>query len=326
MITEVENQKIMIQQDLLSEFKNVVIDDDNINFGLTINSVGYKNVLPNETISKSNTIKNFKYQYKKARVSDEYKLIYITHGVGVVCFDGQTEIEISKGKILLIVPNQKFTYYLLPHTEWKEYFIRFEADSTYSTLIRRFFPTADSIIDIGYNDELLKLFHRAIDVVQCGLKSSQVYLSGMLFHVLGLIISESKNKTLEKKDIQKIEQAKVIMSEHVLNNASLQEIASQLNMSYTLFRRNFKKYTGDAPAKYYNDLKINKAKQLLTETTNSIKEISFILQFSSKEYFTTSFKKATGISPKEFRVRESTKSQTTLTSENSLTNPTYILE
>lgn len=299
----------MIQQDLLSEFKNVVIDDDNINFGLTINSVGYKSVLPNESLTKSNKVKNFKYQYKKARVSDEYKLIYITQGVGVVCFDEQPEIEISKGKILLINPNQKLTYYLLPHTEWKEYFIRFEADSYYSALISKFFPTEDSIIDIGFNDELLKLFHRAIDVVQCGFKSSQVYLSGMLFHVLGLIISESKNKTLEKKDLQKIEQAKIIMAENVFNDASLQDIASKLNMSYTLFRRNFKKYTGDAPAKYYNDLKINKAKQLLMETNNSIKEISFLLQFSSKEYFTTSFKKANGVSPKEYRQKELSKSK-----------------
>ncbi len=294
----------MNNPDLQSEFKNVVIDDDNINFGLTINSVGYKSILPDEKIAKANVNKDIRFQYKKGKVSDEFKLIYITKGIGYVCFDDANEIEISKGKILLINPNQKYTYYHLKHTEWKEYFIRFETDAAYNLLIRKFFPADNSIIDIGFNEELVKLFHRAIDVVKNGLKSSQVYLSGMLFHVLGLIISESKNKTLEKKELQIIEQAKIIMTENICEDISLQDIASKLNISYTLFRKNFKKYTNDTPAKYLNDLRLNKAKHLLLETPYSNKEISFMLQFSSYEHFSTAFKKSNGVTPKDFRINE----------------------
>jgi len=289
-----------------SEFKNVVIKDDNINFGITINSVGYKMVHANEKKNSTTQSKDFKYQYKKGKVSNEFKLIYITNGIGYVCFDNAPELEISKGKILLISPNQKYTYYHINTSEWKEYFIRFETDMVFSMLIRKFFPIENSIIDIGFNEELMKLFHRAIDVVQNGLKSSQVYLSGMLFHVLGLIIAESKNKTLEKKERQKIEQAKIIMNENVYEDMPIQNIASQLNLSYALFRRNFKKYTNESPARYYNDIKLNKAKQMLVESTDSIKEISFKLQFTSLEYFSTSFKRMTGLTPSEFRLSERT--------------------
>jgi len=297
--------------DFYSEFKNVVIDDNNINFGLTINSVGYKSILQNDVIIKSNKIKDFRFHYKKGKVSNEFKLIYITKGVGIVCFDGLEEVEISKGKVLLIQPNQKYTYYHLPDNDWKEYFIRFETDAVYYQLIRRFFPSENSIIDVGFNEELVKLFQRAIDVVKHGLKSSQVYLSGMLFHVLGLIISESKNKTLEKREEQRIQQAKIIMNENIFNAISLQEIASRIGISYTLFRKNFKIYTDEAPAKYFHDLRINKAKQLLIETTYSIKEISFMLQFTSNDYFSTSFKKAIGQTPTDFRISELTKNNIT---------------
>lgn len=294
----------MNNTNLLSEFKNVVINDDNINFGITINSVGYKLVHANE--NKKNQSKDFKFHYKKGKVSNEFKLIYITNGIGFVCFDDLPEMEISKGKVLLISPNQKYTYYHLDTSEWKEYFIRFETDMVFSMLIRKFFPIENSIIDIGFNEELMKLFHRAIDVVQNGLKSSQVYLSGMLFHVLGLIIAESKNKTLEKKERQKIEQAKIIMNENVFEDMPIQDIASSLNLSYALFRRNFKKYTDESPARYYNDIKLNKAKQLLVESADSIKEISFKLKFTSIEYFSTSFKRMTGLTPSEFRLSERT--------------------
>ena len=114
-------------------------------------------------------------------MSDEFKLIYITNGVGYVCLENLVEIEISTGMILLIYPGQKYTYYYLSHIEWKEYYVRFEADNEYYQMIRRFFPADKLIIDIGFNEELVKLFNRAIDVVKNGLKSSQVYLSGMLF-------------------------------------------------------------------------------------------------------------------------------------------------
>jgi AraC-like DNA-binding protein len=287
--------------ELQSEFKNVVIEDNDISFGLTINSIGFKSILPNDSISEANKVKDFKYQYKKGKVSDEFKLIYITNGVGYVCFENMNEIEISKGKILLIYPQQKYTYYHVNDTEWKEYFIRFEADAAYSLMIRRFFPADKLIIDIGFNEELVKLFNRAIDVVKNGLKSSQVYLSGMLFHMLGLIISESKNKTLEKRQIQQIEQGKILFNENIYTDIKIEDVAAKLNLSYTSFRMNFKKVTGIAPAKYFTDLKINKAKQLLLETPHSIKEISFMLQFSSIEHFSTLFKKITGMTPKDFR-------------------------
>ena len=96
------------------------------------------------------------------------------------------------------------------------------------------------------------------------------------------------------------------MNENVYEDMPIQNIASQLNLSYALFRRNFKKYTNESPARYYNDIKLNKAKQMLVESTDSIKEISFKLQFTSLEYFSTSFKRMTGLTPSEFRLSERT--------------------
>ena len=182
--------------------------------------------------------------------------------------------------------------------------MRFETDIAFSILMKKFFPAENIIIDVGFNEELVKLFQRAIDVVKNGLKSSQVYLSGMLFHILGLIISESKNKTLEKKELQYIEQAKVLMNENIYNVTTIQDIAAKINISYSLFRKNFKKHTGETPAKYLFDLKLLKSRQLLLESAYSIKEISFMLQFSSNEHFSIAFKKMYGLSPRNFRLKE----------------------
>ena len=90
-----------------------------------------------------------------------------------------------------------------------------------------------------------------------------------------MILSISKNKIFEVGDVdQKIEQAKIIMNENVFKDIDPEELAMKLNISYSWFRKVFKDYTGYAPAKYFQELKLRKAKQLLVGTSHSVKEIS----------------------------------------------------
>jgi AraC-like DNA-binding protein len=63
----------------------------------------------------------------------------------------------------------------------------------------------------------------------------------------------------------------------------------------------FKKYTGLSPTQYFINLKIHLAKRMLQNSNTSIKEISYILNFETQEYFAKLFKKKTGMSPTEFR-------------------------
>lgn len=294
----------MKQQPLLSEFSNLNEEKLKHNFGLSVNSVGYKSILANEKVARAGRIIDYKYHFKQGRVSDEFKIIYITSGIGYVQFEGTTERKITSGEVLLVMPNQQYRYYHRPDTEWKEYFIRFIASSVYYETISDFFRTENQVVEIGFNEELIKLFHRAIEVVEHGLKSSQVYLSGLLMHLLGLIIAETRNKASLKKEIQLVEQIKWQMNEHIFDDISVQDIAARLNVSYVTLRMQFKTYTGMAPAKYFNELRLNKARQLLTETTHSVKEIACMLRFASTNHFSTMFRKTMGVSPKVVRQGE----------------------
>jgi AraC-like DNA-binding protein len=91
------------------------------------------------------------------------------------------------------------------------------------------------------------------------------------------------------------------MLENINKEIDAKEIAENLGISYSLFRKTFKEYTGYAPAQYFQELKLRKAKELLTETTMPIKEISYELNFSSYEYFLSFFKKRVKFTPTEYR-------------------------
>lgn len=64
-----------------------------------------------------------------------------------------------------------------------------------------------------------------------------------------------------------------------------EELAMKLGISYSWFRKVFKEYTGYAPAKYFQELKLRKAKQLLIESSMSVKEICYELNYTSTEHF-----------------------------------------
>ena len=79
------------------------------------------------------------------------------------------------------------------------------------------------------------------------------------------------------------------------------DVARHFNISYSTFRHIFKRYTGLAPADYFINLKIHRAKELLRSSNIPIKEIAYELHFESPEYFATLFKRRVGMSPSHFR-------------------------
>ena len=74
-----------------------------------------------------------------------------------------------------------------------------------------------------------------------------------------------------------------------------------MNVSYSNFRKLFKEFTGVSPALYQQDLRLQRAKELLTTTDLSIKQIAYQLRFESPDYFSSKFKIKTGMKPSDFR-------------------------
>ena len=72
-------------------------------------------------------------------------------------------------------------------------------------------------------------------------------------------------------------------------------------MGYSNFRRIFKEYTGFAPAHYIQEVRLNRIKELLTNTTLPIKEIADECGLENYDYFFTLFRRLTGKTPLDYR-------------------------
>lgn len=288
--------------DLGVEFKYLIVNDMDRKYGLWVNTVGFQSIQPNSPYPLRNHPSGYFFNTQKGRVLREYQFVYITKGRGVFASENTPEKPLCRGRLIVLFPGQWHTYHPYRQTGWNEYYIGFEGPVIDNLMKNGFLSKDNQVLEVGLNEELVSLFSRALEIAEADKISSQQYLAGIVLHMMGMILSVSKNKIFEIGDIdQKIEQAKIIMNENVFNNIDPEELAMRLNISYSWFRKVFRDYTGYAPAKYFQELKLRKAKQLLLSTSQSVKEISFMLAYKSTEHFFASFKKRTGFTPLEYR-------------------------
>lgn len=80
-------------------------------------------------------------------------------------------------------------------------------------------------------------------------------------------------------------------------------LKAQCHCSESFINHIFKKRTGKSVKAYVNALRLEEAKQLLTDTFESISSIALQVGFEDPDYFSRVFTKTIGISPKRYRER-----------------------
>lgn len=285
-----------------AEFKYLIVNETDRRFGLWVNTVGFEAIAPDSPYPLKEHPSGYFFNAEKGRVLHEYQLIYITKGCGQFSSESVGGRHVCGGRLMLVFPGRWHTYRPYRNVGWNEYYIGFEGPVADSLMRGGFFSEEQPVIDIGLNEEFVSLYSRALDVAEADSVASQQHLAGIVMHMLGLVISLSRNRQFEMSAIrQKIEKARIYMKEHVGENISVEQLAADLNISYSWFRKAFREYTGYAPAKYFQELRIQRAKQMLVGTPLSAKEIAVELGYGSAEYFYCMFKKSTGLTPHEYR-------------------------
>lgn len=88
---------------------------------------------------------------------------------------------------------------------------------------------------------------------------------------------------------------------HYQDDLTLTQMAEYTNVSISHFGSLFKRYTGESLITYINQVRVEKAKELLRNSNDKIYLIAEKVGFSSQPYFIRVFKNGTGMSPNEYR-------------------------
>lgn len=100
-----------------------------------------------------------------------------------------------------------------------------------------------------------------------------------------------------------LNQAKDYIDNHYMDfDCSLSSVAKSIHISPSYLSLIFKKEAGITFVNYLTLLRIRQAKQLLSSTDLMVYEVSTSVGYENYSYFSTVFKKATGLSPREYRL------------------------
>ena len=83
---------------------------------------------------------------------------------------------------------------------------------------------------------------------------------------------------------------------------ALDEIAKLVGVSRRQIERLFKRYVGQVPTKYYLDMRLRRARELLLQTPMSVMEIAVACGFQSPPHFSKCYRSMFGHSPSAERM------------------------
>jgi AraC-like DNA-binding protein len=286
----------------MASFKYLLENEQDILWGLTVSSVGFQHLEPEVVYPPQNHPTRYFFSTEKGRILNEYQLLYLTRGKGSFLSSSCKQSGIGEGNMFLLFPGEWHVYSPDKETGWDEYWIGFKGVNMDNRCEQGFFSKQKPLFNIGINEEIVHLYKQAISAAKEQKTGFQQLLAGIVNHLLGLVYSLNKHASFEELDvIRQINKAQVIMLETFQEGIPLPEVAQRVSMSYSWFRRIFKQYTGFSPHQYLLELKIQKAKELLTNTHLSVKEIAYRVGFDNLEHFCSVFKMKTQATPVAYR-------------------------
>ena len=102
-----------------------------------------------------------------------------------------------------------------------------------------------------------------------------------------------------------------LMESNIEEPMSLDELAYHVGLSRRQLERLFQKYLKCVPTRYYLELRLKRARELLLQTSKSIVDVAFACGFVSAPHFSKCYRDMFGIAPRdERRIKQKSKQNT----------------
>lgn len=135
----------------------------------------------------------------------------------------------------------------------------------------------------------------------------RLFLEAKALELIGIQLSSKQHLTRQisaKSDniVKKIYEVQHFISSNLSNQLSIKELSKKIGVNDFVLKKEFKRVFDKTIFEYATEIRMNKAKELLTQSKKPIYEISEIIGYKNPTHFTAAFKKIEGTTPKKYRV------------------------
>ena len=275
-------------------------------------------VLPTSVIQEMETeilssmlhITNIGY-YPKAKNHFRERIEPISQYVFIYCIEGTGWFKIND-ELFKVEKNQ---YFILPagvphqyepdgKNPWTIYWIHFKGKLAKIFADKANTPTEIKPTIYSRINGRIELFEEIFHTLEMGYSHENLlYACSAFYHFLGSLrfMQQYRNAVTTETESDFITAAIHYMKEHIEQKITLTDIAEHIGYSASHFSILFSKRTGYSPINYLNQLKIQRACQLLDLTDMKINQIAYKIGIEDRYYFSRLFSKIMGVSPQTYK-------------------------
>ncbi|MBT32827.1 MAG: hypothetical protein CMO01_24475 [Thalassobius sp.] len=289
----------MIGKNFLEYFASTDTEDF---MGIKVLDIGSGKIPLNTKYPKPMHPTGYYFDWEYGRRLDHYQLVYISNGKGIFEFEGGEQCEVSAGTFFVVYPKVWHRYKPAFNTGWDEHWVGFRASTHLPFLHNESINPSNPIHQIGIDERIINLFHELTKVAENKTSGFSSSLAGGVFYLAGIFSNGLKNYQFKSSQRERqLQHAISLMHNRINLSFNLEEIATEVGMSYSLFRQLFTSYTGLSPKKYFLNLKLSKSLELLKYSDMQVKEIAHQMGFETTQYFTRFIKQRVGKNPQSLR-------------------------
>ena len=226
----------------------------------------------------------------------DFELEFVVSGGGKTYIDGKA-YALRSNTFVVRKPGQ--TSFSEP--KFKCYFVHISlpADGEFYELLSGFPDYYRFINADEYRAVTEKLVGRLIT------EGNDLMTNALLLELFALLLRDKTKNAADGGDNPRygeaVDEAISIIESHYAERLTLSVLAGAVNYSPNHFHRLFLTCVGKSPQEYILGYRVKQAKLRLTSTRETLSEVAYGCGFSSQSYFSLCFKRATGLTPKEYR-------------------------
>lgn len=244
------------------------------------------------------------HTYAVNRHQCEYYMLAVIDSGGMFFQYNGERLEVHAGEVVLFDCRKPHTYGAIDSVSFRYlYFCGGSSDAYYQLLAGVDGRLIHAEYSVEVEDALERIFALVTDAVY-----DEHRVSVQLYRILAeLADSHSGCQSVQNMAVL---HAIAYMEHHFSEKLTIEQIASQVNLSEYYFSRLFRRCTHLSPHAYLIKLRITMARRLLAASQKSVEHIAEECGFRSTTNFIRSFREHVGCTPKQFRRAAMEKQQT----------------
>lgn len=274
----------------------------NLSVSITLSDafVGLKQLREQYTLCLRASTNNFYTGPASVLVAGHSKLTQSLHSINYVEWLDQVKAAVEVGNTKLVLENISILFHEAKQIKWDPSALKFHLLGLLSDLDNLVLKWNTQVLSSTEQNRvgattLLESFESDISQAE-SMEGLSLSIEQAMQEAINLLYQVKSN--IYRKEVLRITE---ILQENVENKITLDRLAQEVNMNVNYLCRVFKQDTGRSIVQYMNELKINKAIELLKLPDTRIKEVASQVGIDDPFYFNRVFKKIVGLSPSDFR-------------------------